>query len=172
VRVGRTDSEEDALGRKLKKLTPANSEEMVIVESLGFGRYSLQTLGAPDAEVISRSSDLIRKVRSPDAARCVTAKQQALLTVRNNREYVIESVLGERGIIARKTKEYKIKWQDYSEVSWVSHGDIDKNCQPWLDYNKRKKQESRTVAGISTIAADLLMLPAATMIQHIIIIIM
>ena len=33
VRVGRTDSEKDALGRKLKKLTPANSEEMIVVES-------------------------------------------------------------------------------------------------------------------------------------------
>ena len=43
VRVGRTDSEEQALGRKMKKLTPANSEEMVIIESLGFGRYTLQT---------------------------------------------------------------------------------------------------------------------------------
>ena len=126
---------------------------------------------AADTKVISRSGDLIRKVRSPDASRCVKAKQQALLTVRNNREYVLESVLGERGVIAHKTKEYKVKWQDYSEVScntWVSHKDTDRNCQPWLDYKKRKKQESHTIAGVSTIAADLLMLPAATMIQCII----
>ena len=36
-----------------------------------------------------------------------------------------------------------------------------------LDYKKRKNRESHTVAGVSTIAADLLMLPAATMIQYI-----
>ena len=41
MRVGRTDSEEQALERKMKKLTPANSEEMIIIESLGFGRYTL-----------------------------------------------------------------------------------------------------------------------------------
>ena len=145
VRVGRTNSERDTLCGKPKKLTPANSEEMVIVESLGFGRYSLQTLGTPDAKLISRSSDLIRKVRSPAVARYTTAKQQALLTVRNNREYVVESVLGERCVIAHTTKEYKIKRQGYSDVLWVSHKDIDKNCQPWLDSSTWTTKSERIV---------------------------
>ena len=60
--MGRTDSEKQALGRKINKLTPGNSEEMIIIESLGFGRYTLQTKGKLESEVISRSNDLIRKV--------------------------------------------------------------------------------------------------------------
>ena len=140
---------------------------MIIVESLGFGRYSLQIKDQPEAEVISRSNDLIRKVQSPSAEQCTAAKQQALQTLRRNREYAVESIVGERGVIAHKTKEYKVKWQDYSKCSWVPHTDIDKKCQPWLDYKKRKKEQAHSVAGVATIAADLLMLPSATMIQQI-----
>ena len=42
VCVGRTASEEQALGRKMKKLAPANREAMIIIESLGFDRHTLQ----------------------------------------------------------------------------------------------------------------------------------
>ena len=49
----------------------------------------------------------------------MAANAQARQTVRNNREYdiVVESITGERGVIAHKTKEYKIKWNDFSEAS-------------------------------------------------------
>ena len=173
VRVGRTDSEEQALGRKMKKLTPTNSEEMVIIKSLGFGRYTLQTKGKQEADVISlaRSSDLImiRKVRSPSTEACQSAKAQAYRTLRANREYVVEVITGERGVIAHKTKPYKVKWQDYSEetMSWVDHTAIYKKCQPWLDYKKRKKSQAHSVASIATLAADLLAMPADTLIAQI-----
>ena len=167
MRVGRTESEEQTLGRKLKKMTPANSEEMVVIESLGFGRYNLQLLGDTTADVISRSNDLMRKVRSPGTERCTAAKAQAQQTVRDNREYVVEAIIGERGVIAHKTKEYKIKWKDFSEASWVTSTAVDKKCQPWLDYKRQKKEQCNSVASIATLAADLLALPADEMIQQI-----
>ena len=62
-------------------ITPANSEEMIIIESLGFGRYTLQTKNRPESEVIARSRGLIRKVRSPSAEACTSAKTQAQQTL-------------------------------------------------------------------------------------------
>ena len=86
---------------------------MVVVESLGFGRYNLQLLGDTTADTISRSNDLMRKMRIPGTEQCIAAKAQAQHTVRNNREYdiVVKAIIGERGVIAHKTKEYTIKWK-------------------------------------------------------------
>ena len=148
VRVGRTDSEEQALGRKMKKLTPANSEGMVFIESLGFGRYTLQTTGKHESDVISRSSDLIQKVlvRSPNTEACQSAEAPAQQTLRANRdhdhEYVVDAITGERGVIAHKTKQYKVKRQDYGEETCIDHTAIDKKCQPWLDYKNTQETPS------------------------------
>ena len=40
----------------------------------------------------------------------------------------MEAITGERGVIAHKTKEYKVKWQDYSEETWIDYTATDKKC--------------------------------------------
>ena len=79
----------------------------------------------------------------------------------------MEAITGERGVIAHKTKEYKVKWQDYSEETWIDHTAIDKKCQPWLDYKKHKKDQAHSVASLATLTSDLLAMPADTMIAQI-----
>ena len=80
--------------------------------------------------------------RNPSAEACTAAKTQAQKPLRANREYVVEAITGERGVIAHKPKEYKVKWQagpDYSDETWIDYTATDKKCQPWLDYKKHKK---------------------------------
>ena len=56
-------------------------------------------------------------------------------------------------LCTHKTKEYKVKWQDYREETWIDHTAIEKTCQRWLDY---KKIQAQSVASIATLAADLI----------------
>ena len=79
----------------------------------------------------------------------------------------MEAITGERGVIAHKTKEYKVTRQDYSEATWIDYAAIDKKCQPWLEYKKHKKDQAHSIANIATVVADLLAMPADTMIAQI-----
>ena len=60
-----------------------------------------------------------------------------------------------------------MKWQDYSEETWIDYTAIEKKCQPWLDYKKHQKRQAHTVASIVTLAADLLAIPADILISQI-----
>ena len=76
----------------------------------------------------------------------------------------MEAITGEHGVIAHKTKEYKVKWQDYSEETWIDYTEIDKKCQPWLEAQERPS--SQHSQHINT-GSRLLAMPADTMIAQI-----
>ena len=69
VRRGLSDSQMQSIGKKKMKLTAANSEEMIVITSKGFGRYELQKLGDGLAPLIETSSDLMRKMPCPTLAK-------------------------------------------------------------------------------------------------------
>ena len=50
--IVRTDLHNKAMGKRLAKVTLSNSQRTVVVESLGFGRYTLQDLGEPIGTVL------------------------------------------------------------------------------------------------------------------------
>ena len=96
MRKGNTDSHNKAMGKRLTKVTPANSQRMVVVESLGFGRYALQDFGEPKGAVVQCSINLMRKVRQPSEADRAAASRQAWQTLRDTTEYIVEAITGER----------------------------------------------------------------------------
>ena len=149
VRRGMAESEMKTLGKKKMKLTAANSEEMIVVSSRGFGRYELQKLGDGLAPIIETSADLIRKAPCPTIAKEITAKKQAQQTKLDNTEWTVEKIIGESG--KAKEKKYHVKWKDFSEPSWEQAKNIDKNCTPLIEYKKNKATE---VAAIWDTAAS------------------
>ena len=84
-----------------------------------------------------------------------------------NTEYEIEKVIGERGVIAQGTKQYKVKWKDHSEASWEDHATFNKKNSALQAYKAAKKAQSHSVAAIANIAADILSCPSETLIQEI-----
>ena len=64
------------------------------------------------------------------------AKLQAVQTREQNAEYEVEAVTGERGarVISHGTKEYRVKWKDYSKRSWEPLSSFDKKSKPLQAY--------------------------------------
>ena len=101
---GNTDSQNKATGKRLAKVTPANSQRMVVVESLGFDRYALQDFGKPKGAVVQCSINLMWKARQPSEADCAAAGHQAWQMLQGTIAYVVEAITGERGVIMHGMK--------------------------------------------------------------------
>ena len=105
------------------------------------------------------------KKTSPDERK--KAKLQAVRTREQNAEYEVEAVTGERGVISQGTKEYRVKWKDYSEESWEPLSSFDKKSKPLQAYKAEKRAQSRSVAAVITLTANLLAQPAQDLIPEI-----
>ena len=105
VRHGMSDSDLKTMGRKKSKLHPVNSKRVVVVESLGFGRYELQEYDNTEADTVQSSADLMKAEKSPADADNKKAMLQAIRTREKTTEYEIEKVIGEQGVIAQGTKQ-------------------------------------------------------------------
>ena len=57
-----------------------------------------------------------------------------------------------------------MKWKGHSETSWEAHANVDRKCQPWLDYKRKKKAEAHQVSAVANIAADILSIPSQELI--------
>ena len=167
VRNAMSDSQLKTMGRKRTKLHPVNSKRMVVVQDIGFGRYELQEFGAQTAEVIPSSTDLMQAVKTTNHEEREKAKLQALQTREQNAEYEIEAVTGERGVISHGTKEYRVKWKDYSKESWEPLSSFDKKSKPLQVYKADKRAQARSVAAVTTLTANLLALPSQDLIPEI-----
>ena len=143
ARNAMSDSQLKTIGRKKSKPHPVNSPVMTVVQDLGFGRYELQQFREPDSAIVESSADLMRAEKSPSAADRKEAKLQAVRTLQNNTEYEVEAVTGERGVLTKGTKEYQVKWKNYSEKSWEPAESFDSKSKPLQEYKKRKKAQAR-----------------------------
>ena len=63
---------------------------MVVVESLGFGRYELQEYDNSGADTVQSSADLMKAEKSPTSDDNRKAMLQASRTRKKNTEYNIE----------------------------------------------------------------------------------
>ena len=116
------------------KSKPSYSERMVVVEDIGMNKYLVQQYSEKDAEVVECHADDMRLEKLfPQTVRCDALAQAAealtLLT-----EHEIEDVRDERGVIARGTEEYLIKWVGHPICTWEPTGSSDNNCQPLDTY--------------------------------------
>ena len=73
-------------------------------------------------------------IKSPSATDRNKAKLQAVRTLQNNSEYEVEAVTGERGVVSKGTKEYQVKWKNYSEKSWEPADVFDSKSKPLQEY--------------------------------------
>ena len=95
------------------------------------------------------------------------AQLQTVRALQNNTEYEVEAVTGERGVLTKGTKEYQVKWKNYSGKSWEPAESFDSKSKPLQEYKKRPNAEVRTAAAVTTLTADLLATSAETLIQDI-----
>ena len=61
----------------------------------------------------------------------------------------VEAVTGERGVLTKGTKQYQVKWKNYSETSWEPADVFDSKSKPLQEYKKGKKAHARTAAACS-----------------------
>ena len=107
-----------------------------------------------------------RKVRSPRQKHAQQQRHKHRQQYETNREYVVEAIIGERGVIAHKTKEYKVKWQDYSE----DHGSTHSNRQEMSALARLQEAQERPSSQRgkhSNTSSRFTAIPADTMMQQI-----
>lgn len=114
----------------------------------------MQEAGNSTAPTVETSSDLMRKMKGTSEEKRASAKVQARKTAEAMMEFEVEAITGEKGSITAGTKQYKVKFKDYSEEWWVNATEIDKHCKPFQEYKAKKK--ASTIAAVSTVTADLL----------------
>ena len=152
VRHRMSDSDLKTMGRN-KLLHPVNSKRMVVVESLGFGRYKLQEYNNAEAYTVQSSADLMTAETSPADEDKKKAMLHAICTREKITEYEIEKVIGERGVIAQGTKQYKVKWKDHSATvtSWEDHTTFSKKTSVLQAYKAAKKAQAHSVSAVANI---------------------
>ena len=142
---------------------------MTVVQDLGFGWYKLQQFKEPDSAIVESSADLMRADKSPSAEDRKEAKLQleAVWTLHSNTEYEVEAVTCERDVLTKDTKEYQVKWRNYSENSWEPADSFDSKSKPLQEYKKRKKAQACTAAAVTMLTIDMLASQAESLIQDI-----
>ena len=139
--------------KKPKKLASTFSEKQVVIKVEGYGSYLVQRFGDPEAEVtVEHVDDLKSETTTATREEKKQAIQQAEETAEALIEWEVNEIIAERGSLAKKTKEYLVRYEGYPEPLWQPAHCIDDNLEALVQFkSKKKKKLIATVAAGSTL---------------------